>query len=61
MPGGQPAIGRNHKPSMPPSGRPDEMTHCVGTGGGVLRSERKCRNSPCLIRQVARSSPLGVL
>jgi hypothetical protein len=41
MPGGQPANGRNHKPSMPLSGRPDEMTHCVGTGCGVfaLRKE----------------------
>src|SRR4051794_41871442 len=61
MPEGQPVNGRSHRPSMPLSGRPEEITHWVGVGGGCLRSERKWRESPGLIRQPGSSSPLGVL
>src|SRR5204863_10129063 len=45
----------------PRSGRPEEITHWVGMGGAVLRSDRKWRKLPCMIRHAASSSPTGVL
>jgi len=40
MPGGQPAIGRKPKPSMPLSGRPDEMPHRVGPAAAPCAARR---------------------
>src|SRR4051812_44641688 len=46
---------------MPASGRAEGITHRIGSGGRVLRRDRECRDSPCLIKHTCSSSPLGVL